>query len=82
LSETPPATKTLPDESVATPFGPSNALLPSPVISIISVMTPAGVILKALSEKNPVTKTLPDKSVAIVIRRLSVLLPSPVLSMI
>ena len=82
MSEKIPVTKTLPDESTAIPTVPPSALLPSPVLSIISVMIPPGVILKALFDKAPATKTLPDESTAISPGRLSALLPSPVLSII
>jgi len=82
LLELSPVTKTLPDESVATPPVPSSIPLP-PVLSMISVIIPPGVILKALSEPNPVTKTLPDESVAIPLELASGFpIPSPVLSMI
>jgi len=85
LLELTPTTKTLPDESVATPPVLTSVFpAPSPVPSMISVMTPPGVILKALLEgEAPVTKTLPDESVATPFVASSVFpSPSPVPSMI
>jgi len=84
LLEFNPATKTLPNESVATSGGKVSAFPnPSPVLSMISVMVPPGVILKALLEFRPTTKTLPDESAATLNGPASTFpSPSPVLSMI
>jgi len=45
----------LPAASTATSLGKLSTFTPSPVPSIISVMVPPGVILKALLEIAPVT---------------------------
>jgi len=87
-----PATKTLPDKSVAMPNPSKNVLPPpSPVLSRISVIVqtvppvehvPGVAILKILSEKRAETKTLSDKSVVMPIGKLNALTPSPVISII
>jgi len=52
-----PATKTLPDESVATAIALKSVLLPSPVPSMISVMVPLGVIMSTSSSRVAVSFT-------------------------